>query len=150
MRIGWFFLVLGLAAAVPTSAQEPVRPEPTEPPTVHAAADLVWRDGPQGRRVAVLHGDPSGPGSFVIRVRFPADQHITRHWHPGFEHVTVLEGSIRFALGEEATQENATSLEIGDYAAAPAGTPIEGWVGPEGALVQVHGEGPFEVIPLPR
>lgn len=142
--------VLLIGGGAPTEAQERTRPEPTEPATLLTDDELTWRDGPMGREVAALHGDPSTAGPFVIRVRFPEDHVIRMHWHPGIEHATVLEGTVAFALGLEATREDARMLRPGGYLAAPAGTPIRGWVGGDGALVQVHGEGPFEVIPIER
>ena len=150
MRMFVLIFALLIGGSIPIEAQETTRPEPAEPPTLVMAGDLTWQDGPMGGEVAVLQGNPATPGPFVMRLRLPENQVIEMHWHPGTEHVTVLEGNVSFALGLDATREDAQMLRPGGYLAVPAGTPIQGWVGSEGVLVQVHGEGVFETIPIAR
>lgn len=150
MRMFLLICALMIGRSIPIEAQEPTRPEPTEPPTHLTVSELTWQDGPMGGEVAVLYGNPATPGPFVMRLRFPENQVIEKHWHQGTEHVTVLEGNVSFALDLDATREDARMLGPGGYLAAPAGTPIQAWVGSEGALVQVHGEGVFETLPIAR
>ena len=54
-------------------------------------ADLKWHDVADGRGVqqATLLGDPSKPGIYVIRVRFPPHIMDVPHWHPNARYVTV-------------------------------------------------------------
>jgi len=55
---------------------------------------VAWGDAPpvlaKGAMIAVLYGDPSQPGMFIVRFRLPADYKIMPHWHPTDENVTVL------------------------------------------------------------
>lgn len=59
-------LLLVTGGWLPAEAQEPERPEPTGPPTVLTPDELTWQDGPMGREIAVLHGDPSERGPFEV------------------------------------------------------------------------------------
>lgn len=124
--------------------------EPAAPPmsdhVMTRAADVAWGDPPpfleRGAQFALVAGDPSKAGSlFVIRLKMPAGYRIARHWHPGDEHVTVLEGSLTLAMGEGEKAHKA-SLGSGDYVLLPAHMQHEASTS-EGVVVQVHGTGPF-------
>jgi hypothetical protein len=60
--------------------------------------DLKWQDGPpslpKGSKFAIVAGDPSKDGSFVMRLKFPADYKIMPHSHGADEHVTILSGTL--------------------------------------------------------
>src|SRR5256714_9020771 len=65
---------------------------------VHAASGLTWGDLtvpglPPGAKITVLHGDPAGPGGFVLRLQFPRGYQNPVHWHPTRENVTGVSGS---------------------------------------------------------
>lgn len=112
------------------------------------SGELVWRDGPQGRKIAVLYGDPSGEGPFVIRVKFPAGHRIARHYHPTTEFGTVLSGTVHFQVGRAGEDLGPPrAYPRGSFFAGPAGLHIAGWTEEE-TIVQVHGTGPFRVIPV--
>lgn len=95
--------------------------------------------------VEVLHGDPEKPGEpFVMRIRELPGTRIPLHSHPVDEHITVVDGSWYFAVGEEWDSTALRELKAGAYAFAPAGSTMYGY-SPDGAVVQVHGVGPFEI-----
>lgn len=100
---------------------------------------------PMSQDVQVLYGDPEAVGKpFVIRIRELPGGAIPPHRHPVDEHITVVEGSILFGLGDDADPKNARELKAGDYAFIPAGTTMFGYT-PNAAIVQVHGVGPFHI-----
>jgi len=95
--------------------------------------------------VEVLHGDPEKPGDpFVMRINELPGTRIPVHSHPVDENITVVQGSWWFALGETWDRRALKELRPGDYAFAPKGSSMFGWC-PEGAVVQVHGVGPFTI-----
>jgi quercetin dioxygenase-like cupin family protein len=49
-----------------------------------------------------LHGDPTKPGLFVLRIKFPPNYVVPPHTHPGFETVTVLSGAMGSRMAEKA------------------------------------------------
>src|SRR4051812_41620769 len=61
-------------------------------------AQVQWGPAPpvlnKGAQAAVLSGDPSKTGPFVIRLKMPAGYRVAPHWHPTDEHVTVLSGTF--------------------------------------------------------
>jgi quercetin dioxygenase-like cupin family protein len=95
--------------------------------------------------VEILSGDPEKPGeAFVMRIRELPGTMIPVHSHPVDENITVVQGTWYFAVGEKWDRSALKELRAGDYAFAPKGSRMFGYC-PEGAIVQVHGVGPFVV-----
>jgi quercetin dioxygenase-like cupin family protein len=95
--------------------------------------------------VDVLSGDPDVPDqSFVMRIRELPGTVIPPHSHPVDEHLTVVQGTFYLGFGSRYDSTKLTRLDAGDYAFAPAGTIMFGYV-PDSAIVQVHGIGPFHI-----
>lgn len=99
---------------------------------------------PPGARISILSGDPTQAGPFVVRIALPDGYAIPPHWHPTIENVTVLQGTVLFAMGERADRSQTRPFRTGAFAAIPARQPHYAWM--EGAtILQVHGEGPFQL-----
>jgi quercetin dioxygenase-like cupin family protein len=95
--------------------------------------------------VEVLHGDPEAAGQpFVMRIRELPGTRVPVHSHPVDEHITVVQGSWYFALGEAWDSAALREMTAGTYAFAPAGRSMYAY-SPDGAVVQVHGVGPFHI-----
>src|SRR5215471_10971174 len=100
---------------------------------------------PMAEDVEVLYGDPETPGQpFVMRIRELAGGIIPPHRHPVDENITVLQGSLYFAVADKCDRAAMKELKAGSYAFIPKGSTMCGWT-PEAAIVQVHGVGPFHI-----
>jgi quercetin dioxygenase-like cupin family protein len=99
---------------------------------------------PKGAEVAVVSGDPSGTGLYVVRARMPAGYQIPAHNHPTTEYVTVLSGTFFLGMGDKLDTGKGQALQPGGFAAAPAGMNHFAWAGTD-AVIQVHGQGPFAI-----
>ena len=100
---------------------------------------------PMSQDVEVVYGDPEVPGEpFVMRIRELPGGIIPPHRHPVDEHITVLQGTLYFAVGDKFDRAAAAELKAGSYAFIPKGTTMFGFT-PEAAIVQVHGVGPFHI-----
>ena len=66
--------------------------------------DIKWEPAPAmlppGANAAVLFGDPSKEGLFVLRLKFPAGYSVAPHTHPVDEVVTVISGTFSVGMGE--------------------------------------------------
>lgn len=99
---------------------------------------------PQGAEIAVLSGDPTKKGHFVIAIRGPQGYKVPPHWHSTDEHVTVITGSFTMGMGDNSDAGNGATLTPGGYARmaarmhhwATAGAPF---------LIQVEAMGPFDI-----
>ena len=127
-------LTLPLIAATVAWGQSPPKPEHRIVP-IH----------PMSEDVEVLYGDPEKPGEpFVMRIRELPGGIIPPHKHPVDEHITVVQGTLYFAVGEKFDRNAMKELKAGSYAFIPKGSTMFGWT-PEAAIVQVHGVGPFHI-----
>jgi quercetin dioxygenase-like cupin family protein len=142
-----FALALSCAAAF-AQESDTKRTDPGQPVALKAAAltygDINIPGFPSGLKSVVLHGDPTQPGLYTLRLQFPDGYVFPPHWHPMDEHVTVVSGTFYLGMGEKADQEAAQAYEPGDYLVAPARMAHFGRVKGE-TVVQLHGMGPFVI-----
>jgi quercetin dioxygenase-like cupin family protein len=110
------------------------------------SADLKWGAAPavfpKGVQMAVLSGDPTKAGQFVIRLKMPADYKIPAHHHPTDEYVTVVSGDLGLGMGDKLDPAKSASLTAGGFAVAPKDMNHFAF-SKAGAVVQVSAEGPF-------
>jgi hypothetical protein len=118
-------------------------------PSAHvvvAAPEIKWGPAPpvleKGAEFAVVSGDPSKAGPYVIRLKIPAGFKIAPHWHPTDENVTVISGTFALAMGEKFDPAALKDLPAGGYALMPAEMRHFAQA-KTAATVQVHGVGPF-------
>ena len=110
--------------------------------------DLKWGDAPpvfeKGSSMAVLSGDPSKEGLYVVRLKMPAGYKINAHFHPTDEHVTVISGTFALGMGDKLDKAALKELPVGGYALLPAQMHHYA-MAKTAAIVQVHGMGPFQL-----
>jgi quercetin dioxygenase-like cupin family protein len=109
---------------------------------------IEWREGPAGlppgAKMALLEGDPTKEGPFVVRFQFPAGYHVAPHTHPKTERVTVISGTLYLAAGEALDRNSAKSLPVGSFGFWPAGMKHTAWSEGE-TVIQLHGIGPWQI-----
>ena len=77
------------------------------------ASQRRWREmGPRAAEYtegradhAVLSGDPSKDGLYVLRLKMPANYKIAAHYHPTTEYVTVISRCVPYRNGRQAGSE---------------------------------------------
>jgi ketosteroid isomerase-like protein len=110
------------------------------------SASLKWGAGPdalpKGVSMAVVAGDPSKSGPYVLRARMPAGYRIMPHWHPTDENVTMLEGTAAIGMGDTWDAAKLTSVGAGALAVMPAQM-RHYFLAKTAVTIQVHGMGPF-------
>ena len=111
----------------------------------NARAHRIVPIHPMSEDVEILSGDPEKPGEpFVMRIRELPGGVIPPHRHPVDENITVVQGTLYFAVGEKFDRATAQELKTGSYVFIPKGKTMFGFT-PEAAIVQVHGVGPFHI-----
>src|SRR5262245_53528230 len=89
------------------------------------ADDIKWVDGPdslpKGSQMAVLDGDPSKNGPFVLRAKMPNGFRIMPHTHPTDERVTVLRGTLHMGMGAKFDEKSTKAMPAGAYGRMGAG-----------------------------
>ena len=105
-------------------------------PVVKLPDQIEWKAPPMvgGASTAILYGDPSKPGVYVTRTKFPAGLKVMPHTHPDeWRTVVVLSGTNYFGLGDtwdesklKAYPTRNVLLRAQGYAALRLG---QGWRG---------------------
>ena len=114
------------AEALPASGAAPgiFRADTSAGATGHRVLPL----GPMTPDVEILFGDPERAGEpFVMRIRELPGTRIPLHSHPVDEHITVVQGTWYFAVGETWDSTALRELPAGTYAFAPAGATMFGY-----------------------
>ena len=99
---------------------------------------------PKGAEAALLYGDPSKEGPFVLRLRFPANYQIPPHRHPGAEILTVISGTFVLGAGEAADKSKAQAMPAGSFTAMPPNMAHFAHADGE-TVVQLNSTGPWAV-----
>jgi quercetin dioxygenase-like cupin family protein len=138
-------LLVSLVSAGSLAQQSPARPAGV---VVVKSGEVQWTDYPDrpGVKLAVIEGDLTKPGPFVIRVKFPAGFKLAPHTHPSLEHTTILSGAMRLGYGTKADGP-AEVMPAGTIIITPANTPHFATT-PTETIVQTHGVGPWASTPV--
>jgi quercetin dioxygenase-like cupin family protein len=149
MRWSTPLAVLALAALCGRVSAEPNTPQ-SKPSgiAVYAPDAMKWSDAPpvlpRGARVAVLEGDPSKQGPFVMRVKLPDGYRIPPHTHPKAERLTVISGTFFVGQGATFDPKKGHPMPAGTFGTWPAGMQHFVWTEGE-TVIQLHGEGPWSL-----
>src|SRR5579863_792991 len=161
MMIRRLFMLLGgvaLAASVSAAQEAPKKTAaPAAKPMVSAVApdDLKWGPLPPSAtkgtpsvdpggdlQIAVVYGDPSKPGYYVLRGKCTDGSKIAPHWHPTTENVTILKGSVALGMGTTFDESKLKALPAGGFASVPPH--MAHFAQCKGdTIFQVDGSGPF-------
>lgn len=139
-------IVAGLflsAATVPMRADD-------HPHAGQNLKDAKWSPAPpflpKGAQIAVLEGDPTKPGPYAVRLKFPEYYAIPAHSHPTNEHVVVTSGALVFGMGNvlDARSSSNTTLRVGGFVDAAANVNHFAFTRDEETTIVLYGEGPVE------
>jgi quercetin dioxygenase-like cupin family protein len=95
----------------------------------------------KGAQIAVIKGDPSKEGVYVVRLKVPAGYRIAPHTHPNDENVTVLSGAFGVGTGPTFDEKKGEVIKAGGYSFVAKGMQHYAWF-PEETVLQLHGMGP--------
>lgn len=131
----------GVSASAQTDAKGFMRvtPEQTE-----------WKDVPNGNgvKMAVINGDPTKAGLYVIRVKFPPGIMSSPHYHPEDRHAVVLRGTWYTGTDDSWDPDRTVGLKPGTYMKHPAGAVHYDGAKDEEVIVQITGYGPSGTIQI--
>jgi quercetin dioxygenase-like cupin family protein len=125
-------------------------PRPHQPGEEHFLAirpeDLVWKTFagyPPAARIAVLVGDPTGPGPYAVRVTLPAGTRMAPHRHPEDRLYTVISGVFYIGRGEVFDEDKLEAFAPGSLIVLPGGQAHFHWAKSGDYVTQVIAIGPL-------
>jgi hypothetical protein len=105
---------------------------------------LKWTPDPEGMGFAsaVVEGDPTKPGIYIIHVKFPPYVMSRPHFHDETRYATVIKGTWYTGEGDNFTPNSTVGLKPGSFMKHPAKTRhFDGAKGEE-VIIQLMGMGP--------
>jgi quercetin dioxygenase-like cupin family protein len=111
-------------------------------------ASIKWNDEPilpKGAKSALLLGDSSKPGVFIVRLKFPPNYPIPAHTHPFTEVITVLSGKLGNGMGKTFDAKNGEILNAGDSFVLPADHSHCVWTLDQETIVELIATGPWDI-----
>ena len=105
---------------------------------------VKWTTNPKelGVQRAVVYGDQTKPGIYVVRIKFPPGVMSKPHAHKEDRHALVIQGTWYTGTGSEWTPDKTVGLTPGSYMLHPGGeTHFDGAKGQE-VILQLVGYGP--------
>ncbi|CDG85577.1 cupin domain-containing protein [Janthinobacterium agaricidamnosum] len=112
------------------------------------AENVQWKAFPAfppEARLAVLIGDPSRPGPYVVRVKVPANLKLMPHTHPEDRIYTVMSGVFYIGYGTTFDADKLKAYAPGSVIVLPANTPHFHWARSGEYITQVSGSGPLGI-----
>jgi quercetin dioxygenase-like cupin family protein len=141
--------VLATAAGLAVALAPGAYGERDELGFVRVAPDEVqWKELPGygGLQYAVIEGDPSKPGIYVVRVKFPPGLMTRPHYHPEDRHAIVIKGTWYTGTGDTFDPDSAVGLKPGTYMKHPAKALHFDGAKDEEVILQIIGYGPTGTI----
>ncbi len=136
-------LVTGVSVATYAQTTQPVVKLPSE---IEFKAPLS--PGPQS---AVLYGDPTKPGVYVQRTKFPPGTKVMPHWHPDeWRTAIVLSGTLYFGVGEQWDESKVKAYPAGTFYSEPPKTPHYVWAKDGEVIIQTTAMGPTAINMIPQ
>ena len=113
--------------------------------TVVQADAVKWGPGSPalqaGSQQAIIVGDPTKEGGYVVRTKLPAGFKVAPHVHPNDENVTVISGMFHIGLGDKFDESKGQAIKPGGYFQVQKGVQHFAWVSQD-TVIQLHGVGP--------
>jgi quercetin dioxygenase-like cupin family protein len=110
------------------------------------AEDINWQsfaEFPPSVRLAVLIGQPSQKGPYVIRVKVPRGVKLMPHKHPEDRTYTVISGVFYIGLGDQFDAEKLEAYPPGSVIVLPGDTSHFHWAKSCEYITQVTAIGPL-------
>ena len=108
--------------------------------------DIEWKSFvafPPSVRLAVVVGEPSQPGPYVIRVKVPSGVKLMPHRHPEDRVYTVISGVFYIGLGNKFDADQLHAYPPGSVIVLPGGTYHYHWAKSGEYVTQVTAIGPL-------
>jgi quercetin dioxygenase-like cupin family protein len=108
--------------------------------------DIDWKPFPAfppSVRLAIVVGEPTKPGPYVIRVKVPSGVKLMPHRHPEDRIYTVISGVFYIGLGDEFDADKLQAYPPGSVIVLPGNTPHFHWARSGEYISQVNAMGPL-------
>ncbi len=110
-------------------------------------SQIQWTDDPIGAKTAVLAGDPSKPGLYVMLVKWTPHHMSHPHWHPNDRFITVLSGTWWVGTGTKFDPDTTVAMPTGTFVKHFGKQVHYDGAKDEEAVLEIVGDGPDTATP---
>ena len=108
---------------------------------------IKWTEDASGARSAVLAGDPSKPGLYVMLVEWTPHHMSHPHWHPNDRYITVISGTWWVGTGTKYNPDSTVPMPPGTFVRLVAKQVHYDGAKDVPAVLEIVGEGPATATP---
>jgi hypothetical protein len=110
-------------------------------------SQIHWIGDAMGAKTAVLLGDPSKPGLYIVLVKWTPHHMSHPHWHPNDRFITVLSGTWWVGTGTTFDPNRTVPMPVGSFVTHYAKHVHYDGAKDQEAVLEIVGEGPATAIP---
>jgi quercetin dioxygenase-like cupin family protein len=114
--------------------------------TFKAPEDLKWSGTAKTYQQAVLYGDPSKPGLYVVLAKWPPGTGSRPHSHPNDRYITVISGTWWVGTGADYDMNKTVPMKAGSFIKHTAGGIHFDGAKDEEVVLQIVGMGPATTV----
>jgi len=108
---------------------------------------IKWTGNPEVSEQAILYGDPSKPGLYIVLTKWHPHHMSRPHFHPNDRFITVLSGTWWVGTGTKYDPDSTVAIPAGSFV-THFGKQIHYDGAKDGdALLEILGEGPATSTP---
>jgi hypothetical protein len=146
MKLGQGFAALAVAGIVSLAAAKPADLNPAAI-MIQKPDQIKWSTENNGAQNAVVLGDPTKPGLYIVLTKWTAGHMSHPHFHPNNRYITVLSGTWWVGTGRKFDPASTVPLPTGSFV-THYGKEIHYDGAKEGdTVLEIVGEGPATNTP---
>lgn len=111
--------------------------------------EIHWVANPGGSETAILLGDPSKPGLYVVLTKWHSGHNSKPHSHPHDRYITVLSGTWWMGTGADYKPDQLTPIPAGSFVTHFANEVHYDGAREGDVILQIVGMGPATPTPAP-
>ncbi|HVB56181.1 MAG TPA: cupin domain-containing protein [Candidatus Acidoferrales bacterium] len=108
---------------------------------------IHWTTSGNGAKTAVLVGDPSKPGLYVVLVEWTAHHMSHPHWHPNNRYITVISGTWWVGTGTKFDPNSTVPMPAGTFVTHYAKQVHYDGAKDVDTVLEIVGDGPATATP---
>src|SRR6202035_5395146 len=145
-----YYWLVTLVTAIAVSAGSAKAPAPELNPAAisYKLPDQInWVHAPNGSDSAVLRGDPSKPGPYIVLTKWTAHHMSHPHFHPNDRFIMVLSGTWWVGTGTKFDPDSTVAMPAGTFVTHYGKQIHYDGAKDEDAVLEIVGEGPATSTP---
>jgi quercetin dioxygenase-like cupin family protein len=137
-------LAIGLSISLGTASAADLDPRAI---SIKLPDQIKWVSNPSGSETAVLVGDPSKPGLYVVLTKWKAHHNSKPHSHPNDRFITVLSGTWWVGTGSDYDPDHLKPVPAGSFVTHYGNEIHYDGAKDEDTILQIVGIGPATSTP---